>query len=416
MARFLFAWELGGYLGHLACDAPVAAQLRARGHTVLFALNDLGAGQRMLVPHGIGFIQAPVSKPQETPDLESRNYGDLLRHVGFHESVTLRSMMAHWHNLMALFEPDLIVADHAPSALLAARMANLPAAQLATGFTLPPFEKPLPVIRPWLDERAGKRREDERVFLTNINVLLREAGRPILKALFELYDTELPLILSFPELDYFADRRAGVRHTGAVFELDQGDTAEWPAGGNGRRVFAYLRADTHLDFLLAGLRMSGASVIACIPGANAGVLARHAETRIRSVTQPLALRPVLRRAHAAVTPSGVGITSACLSLGVPVVGIPVTAEAFYTASSVTRLGAGMAVGLAIPDIAGRLATALDTVMHDREIATAVKAFHKKHAGYRVSNTVNAIADALESVAVPRVKAMRSVEKPRRGAR
>ena len=53
MARYLFAWELGGDYGHLARLLPVALELRARGHEVVFAVRDLMGAEKLLTPHGI---------------------------------------------------------------------------------------------------------------------------------------------------------------------------------------------------------------------------------------------------------------------------------------------------------------------------------------------------------------------------
>lgn len=47
-------------------------------------------------------------------------------------------------------EAALVIADHAPAALLAARTLGLPAATLDSGFSVPPPETPFPSLRPWL--------------------------------------------------------------------------------------------------------------------------------------------------------------------------------------------------------------------------------------------------------------------------
>ncbi len=59
MARFLFAWELGGDYGHFARLLPVALALRARGHDVVFAVRDLMGAETLV--RACSLISSPAT-------------------------------------------------------------------------------------------------------------------------------------------------------------------------------------------------------------------------------------------------------------------------------------------------------------------------------------------------------------------
>ena len=48
-------------------------------------------------------------------------YADLLLNIGFGDVNCLRAHLQAWRNLFGLVQPDLIVCDHSPMALLAAQ-------------------------------------------------------------------------------------------------------------------------------------------------------------------------------------------------------------------------------------------------------------------------------------------------------
>ena len=51
-----------------------------------------------------------------------------------------------WRQLLTLLNADLILADYAPTPLLAARCLQVPAVVLGTGFSVPPSVSPLPAF------------------------------------------------------------------------------------------------------------------------------------------------------------------------------------------------------------------------------------------------------------------------------
>jgi UDP:flavonoid glycosyltransferase YjiC (YdhE family) len=74
MSRFLFASELGANMGHLGQLLPLASELQAKGHEIVFAVPDVTRAGASLSARGFRYVQAPLAKRRGAPDARpSRN-------------------------------------------------------------------------------------------------------------------------------------------------------------------------------------------------------------------------------------------------------------------------------------------------------------------------------------------------------
>ena len=231
MSRVFFAWELGGDLGHIAPFLPVALALRKRGHETLFAVRDLSHTESLLAGHGFNAVQAPLSQQKvgglPHPPL---NYTEIMLRYGFMHKSGLKALVKAWLQLFGYFKADLVVADHSPVALLAARVARLPRAMFGTGFCSPPHAEPLPNMRPWLKLPPERLQKYEPAALRITNAVLAELGAPPLVRLADLFEVDEDFLCTFRELDQYwnADRRPA-RYWGVAYGTHAGLAAEWPA-------------------------------------------------------------------------------------------------------------------------------------------------------------------------------------------
>src|SRR5471032_1719050 len=128
MSRILLGWELGLNFGHIARLLPLAEGLKARGHSVLVAVRDIPAAAKVLGPTGISFVQAPFHvKGIPLPNRQS-SYADILLAQGWADRSALWGLVQGWLNLFQLYQPDLVVLDHSPTARLATCIARIPTA------------------------------------------------------------------------------------------------------------------------------------------------------------------------------------------------------------------------------------------------------------------------------------------------
>ena len=149
ISRFLGVWELGGGTGHLHKLGALAKALGRRGHEVRLAVREVGTAARVLGQHAPPVLAAPFFTGRVTGLPPSANYAEVLLRCGYLDSSGLTALIKAWIALFDLARPDVVVADHAPTAILAARVAGIPTAVIGSGFLLPPLAHPMPDLQPW---------------------------------------------------------------------------------------------------------------------------------------------------------------------------------------------------------------------------------------------------------------------------
>ncbi len=237
--KILIAWELGANFGHLLRQLPIARNLRARGHDVLFVVKDVALARQTLDADDISFVQAPVPRVKKKPDREISSFADILVTHGFDEEDALHSLVLAWQHLYRLHATDVVVIEHAPGAMLAARLSGIPTANVSMGFDLPPPASPYPCFRPWLGLPPSVFLQTEASILSNINALCTAQRRPHFSKLFEFMASDAELLCTLPEIDHYRERIDG-RYVGPLFTTDAGLSVEWPTG-YAKHVLVYVR-------------------------------------------------------------------------------------------------------------------------------------------------------------------------------
>lgn len=146
----LLTWELGANAGYVNPLSAIALELKQRGHDVLVGVKDLAAGEKYLTPLGIDIVQAPIWNGHIDPRAYSAvNYAELLMLAGYLDIEHVSGQIRSWSNIIKMFEPSMILANHSPAVLLAVRILGVPVAQFGTGFCLPPVVPLMPSMQPW---------------------------------------------------------------------------------------------------------------------------------------------------------------------------------------------------------------------------------------------------------------------------
>jgi len=394
MARVLCAWELGGGTGHLYRLAAVANGLRARGHEVVFALRDLASAAPILGGDHAGILQAPVwLHPSSLPP--AANYAELLDRVGYLDAGPLATLIGAWARLLDAVAPDFLVADHAPTALLAARLAGLRRAAVGTGFVIPPPVSPLPSIQPWRAFAPERLARAEAGVLDRVNRAVAALGGARLARLADIFEGCAPLFCTFAELDHYGPR-AGGRYVGPLVAPTRRGAVRWPRG-DGPRVFVYYRA-RHAGFaaLFDALGKLGATVLAVIDDADEAVIQRHGGPSVAIARDHLDLAAAAREARFAICHAGHGAVIELLRGGCPVLMVPVVVEQALLAHRATRAGLGLAIGARRP--ADEFSAAMTRMLETPALAENARAFAARHAGHDPERALGEIAERLDALA------------------
>jgi MoaA/NifB/PqqE/SkfB family radical SAM enzyme len=450
MATILLAWELGGGMGHLVNLAPLARGLRQAGHRVVAALRDLSRAEGMFGGLGLLYFQAPV-KTRPTPDAiqPQRSLPHILHNSGFGDPLELKALAEAWRNLFLSVRPDLVVFDHSPTALLAARGIPARRVLIGMGFFSPADEYPLPDLRPWLPPDPERLRRDEDRVLSHANRVLASWGQPPLERLSRLYrDVDENFLTSFPELEYdpgrlrqaaanaavfpaarpntpafssrlavakgwsradtlscptpsspdplIASSPAPVRYWGTLPHMGNATSArqpEWPEG-RGKRIFAYLKPFPAMAPLLKHLARIGCPTIVYGDDIDPRLRERFGGGTIRFEVEPLDMAEVGKTCDLAILNGTAGTTAAILLAGRPVLQVPISLKQGHVAMAVTRLGAGL---MASSDQPERIMDALTRMLASESYAEAARRFAARHADFDPQRQVAGMLDRIEAL-------------------
>lgn len=395
MAAVFYAWEFGANLGHIGTFLPVARELRARGHAVHWAVGEPHQAARLLPREHFTWLAAPTF-PEQRREHPPLNYADILLRFGYANAVDLLGLTVAWRELLRLTQARIVLADHAPTAILAARTLDIPVMLFGSGFFTPPPIAPTPNLRPWNAVPAERLQQTDALALASINAVLAHFDRPALDTVAGLFRVAETSLLTFPELDHYA-QRGPARYWGTL-PAAVADAPVWPEtpGSPGPRVFAYLRTNgVHTEAAMQALRGSGAAVLAYVPDAAPDWLARHAAPNLRFAAAPVDLHATARDADAAVTYASPAATIAFLLAGKPVLMLPAQLEQFLTAQRVVEMGAGLLQHPEQPP--SGLAELLARVLHDPVPRDNARAFARKYAQFDQAAVLGHLVRRIEAI-------------------
>lgn len=372
----LFAWELGGGLGHLMQMLPLAQDLARAGHRVFVAMRNIGGAASLYCEAGVHFLPAAFKTEGAAPFPRTLSFAHLLGNMGWSSDTGLFGLACAWRNLIKLVRADLTVFDHSPTALLASRGLPLRRALIGTGFFCPPDLQPLPALRSGGDQRQLL--ADERRVLGHANRVLRQWDVAPLERLGQLFaEVDENFLITFPELDHYG-QRPDTRYWGAVNACG-GIAPRWPEG-SGRRIYAYLKRSADVAEILAELAQRGQPTLVYGPGMEPALRQRFESPRMRFETRPLDMSAVSRECDLAVLNANHGTLCGLLLEGKPVLMLPLHLEQRVLAERVSALGAG-------PWLTPRrgrgaeLRRVLDEMLCDGRYAKGAGAFAARHGGF-----------------------------------
>ncbi|MGA0116099.1 MAG: glycosyltransferase [Burkholderiales bacterium] len=395
MSRILLAWELGTGFGHLGPFLGLAPKLLERGHELHIAAREIAGACRAVAGLPITVHQAPLclntySGLQDPP----LNFAEILMRYGYLDPPMLRAMVIAWRSLLRVTGAKLVIADHAPTALIAARLSGIATAVVGTPFSVPPDVHPSPNMRPWVDVPAARLADSDARVLAVINAALPAGAAPVTE-ISRIFSGAGRLFAGVPELDPYLPRDPG-DYLG-MHTLSTGSAApSWPTG-NGPRVFCYFHADyRHIERALQAVAECGARVLVYVNGLPAPLAQRFTGAGLQFASTLLDMRRLVEECDLCVCHGNIGTALSMLGGGRPLLVLPKHLEQFLLGRALEQIGAGRVV-LAddeAPDIAG----SLRAMLADAAFAGKARAFAERYRGESVGTMTERAVARIEELA------------------
>lgn len=343
MARILCIWELGGNLGHLMNLKYFVDSALSHGHEVAVACKELHHLNQVFPTDQLKIFQSPYHwrKPPKSQfpyicyaqvaTSRFANYGELA------------ILCDAWESIFKSVKPDIVIYDHAPSALISSIGKGWQKLIIGSAFIVPGCDQTylgiFPGIKSTRENRLLLQRANQRL-RQMVDRFLKNRDRPPIGSLKELFtQADRLLLLTTPEMDYYGPRKTSenIEYLG-IDITDTGTTPHWPAGGE-YKVFCYIENFPRLEKLLDLLNHTQLSVI--IYGVSAPKNPQKPFKQLYFSDKPLNIREVLKHADLVINMGNHSTSLQAMLANTPQLMIPGHQEQLFNARQVVAQGRGI---------------------------------------------------------------------------
>ncbi|WP_210404904.1 glycosyltransferase [Hahella sp. CCB-MM4] len=296
---------------------------------------------------------------------------------GYREPATLRSMVMAWRNLMLTAGAEVVFANYAPTAQMAALSLGLPIIILGSGFAVEPpgrsgvnWQTFQPMVRKGLSS-------EEAVCLKAANQVLSELGLSRLTHLSDINQADVYIFHHLKELDIYRHLRLEdeIYHPFSLPDVvGQMTSEDWSESDT---VVAYLKSYyPKLDIVLGALSRFPIKVLISCPGLPEDKLQEWRNNGLEIYSQLLDLRRAFKNCRLFISHGGIGTLSDALLHGIPFLGLPFHME--NLSNCVAAKNAGLGDYLVKIDNPKSVADQINHFMENDGIRTRCRALGKKY--------------------------------------
>jgi hypothetical protein len=337
-ARALLVWETGAGFTHAQNILGVARHLTHQGISCVAALADVRFDPwfRQIGCQTLQTYLGPVMRTGfATPEPRApRVFSDILANQGFFETAHAAAALAHYETLFQLTQPDIVLCENAPNAVLAARKriptiifgSSLMTMPPTTGGSLAPVD---------LSEAGSSWPQD--ALLGQINAALSAARRPPLSSMIDLLHCDAMLPFGPAAFDPYAHSRKE-----PVLAPHCPDFPSGTRSSAGKHIAVYMHeAAQYVPEIIRGLSILPQGTHVFIPS-----LQPHLRQVLESAglvvhVSMLPLSFLQQEASCLVHQGGVTLTAAALAMGIPQLVLARFHENAIAGRYVDRCGLGL---------------------------------------------------------------------------
>jgi glycosyl transferase family 28 len=340
--HFLFVWELGSDLGHFTTLIPVMSVLLERGHKVSFITRNIEDAANIGLSEDIALYQAPLWHRGGRKSRMTCSQADILLDMGYDSTKGLSYMLRSWRRFYDLLQPDMVIYNYAPTAMLAWYDLDVPKVLLGNAFYSPAPGKRSLNLCYWNDGSNDIDDVDHR-FIENVGRVLSQKKSRFLNQPSDIFKVDQAFFLGFPEFDIYRYQRDVGVYFSHFGELNSWANPDWPKVA-GKKVFAYLKAgQRHVSAVLESLASTPDINVLCYYSGNREDVMEWQSDNVNIVASPVSMPAVLEQAELVICHGGAGTVFESLQAGVPLVLIPIQLEQIHHSITVDSLGLGVAI-------------------------------------------------------------------------
>ena len=398
--RALLVWELGASYGHITQLLDVAKVLASRNWEIFFALKNPSAIDAFTIGFKYSALQAPYKKIESTPSTSPPLlFSDDLRPCGYSNPDELLELLRAWQKIFDDIKPDILIAQSAPTALLASTEASFKRFSIGRGYDTPALSTPMPALRHWKPTPRKHRQKTELIIMESINAALKMLQRRPLENFCDLYAIDRRFLCTFAELDHYPNE-IRPRHLTTYYGIFKtpliGEEVYWN-NNKSRKILAYLRAITP-SFnssikALFKLAQTHDVVLVC-PSLSDTACTRFNSLGLRTFNNVITLDKLLPSCDLAISNGNAGFSISAALKATPQLLIPSHIEQSMFARVVCGNGMGrMIIGaISTEDITSQI----QGILGEPAYGQACRSFSDQYAGHDSEQLPYRIVDEIES--------------------
>ncbi len=368
--NILFCHELGAGLGHISRDHTLIHHLQALGHEVSLTSAQLTQAVKFFPNVHSRLFPSPVIM-KAAPEHSPINFDDMLLGYGYNDTNALFGVITAWKALFTLIKPDKLIYNHSPTALLAARLCNIPTVILGNGFEIPHTRSWSKSFTPWKSPAvtALKTKHDQLNYQIEL-ICTKHHTTPI--SLDDLYP-DSSTMLTISEIDHFGPRE-GAKYVGMPCMNFEGKNIKWSESAQ-QRIFVYLKYNhPKLNEVCELLNSTQYEVQFICIGLSEQFSAAY--KNINFIKNEINMDELVKNANLTIT-SGSNTMTTSLMYGTPVIALPQVIEQFLAGSAIEANNLGTVItDYRNPQFKELLTQALQNLKHWEIHATPLRSKYK----------------------------------------
>jgi UDP:flavonoid glycosyltransferase YjiC (YdhE family) len=341
MKRIVITWELGSGLGHIVEILSLGSRLEQAGYQITYVLSEIPQQEHWFASSRAKIIQAPRVPPRPARPGPVINYSEILLRNGFDDFNSLSGIVEQWRMIFMQEKPDLIIADHSPNALIAARSLDIPRVLLGNSFLSPPAMSPFPSLQPWKTISEEKLQEMDQAALMTVNRVLENIGMSPWQRLCELFEgVSESFLATFAEMDPYP-KRHGDCYWGLMVDEMTGEEPQWPTVKD-KNIYVYIRADyVHFKQFLTQLSVLDCNILVHAGQVNDNIKQHFNSEKLVFTEGKINIESVMQQCDVVVCHGNHNSVITSLLAGKPLLTLPYYLEHTLTALLVEKYGAGL---------------------------------------------------------------------------